>query len=192
MSKIDLHLHTTYSDGTKTPEELISYIKEFGVGTASITDHDITDGTKEALKISRTLGVEMITGIEINCIHNGSRMEMLGYFIDPDDSELNKKIKEMREFREKRLEKILEKLKSLNMEISKYRVLEIAGEGSIGRPHIAKALLERGYVNSESEAFEKYLADGKPCHVDRMKLTAQEAISLIVNAGGVPVHSHPA
>ena len=191
MHNIDLHLHTTYSDGTKSPEELITFIKGFGITTASVTDHDITDGTKEAIEIGQKLGMEMIAGIEINCLHNGNRMEILGYFIDPDNSELNKKIKEMREFRETRLDRIIEKLKKHNMEISKERVLEIAGEGSIGRPHIAQALLEKGYVSSPSEAFEKYLADGGPCHVDRMKLSAQEAITLIKNSGGIPVHSHP-
>ena len=191
MPNIDLHLHTTYSDGTKSPEELITYLKGFGIKTAAITDHDITDGTKEAVEIGRKVGIEMITGIEINCLHNGSRMEILGYFIDPDNSELNKKIKEMREFRETRLDRIIEKLKNFNMEISKERVLEIAGKGSIGRPHIAQALFEKGYVSTQSEAFEKYLADGKSCHVDRMKLSAQEAISLIKNSGGIPVHSHP-
>ena len=191
MSKIDLHMHTTYSDGTKTPEELITHINNFGVRIASITDHDITDGTKVAVEIGKKLGVEMIPGIEINCLHNGNRMEILGYYIDPDNKLLNNKIGEMRNFRETRLDMIIDKLKSLNMEISKKRVMEIAGEGSIGRPHIAKALLEKGYVSSQADAFDKYLADGKSCNVDRMKLSAQEAIGLIKGAGGIAVHSHP-
>src|SRR3990167_9448436 len=182
MGKIDLHLHTTYSDGSLSPSALVSLVKKHGVTCLAITDHDITDGIPEATEAGRSHNLKVIHGVEVNCVHNGERMEILGYFIDPKEENLNKKLSAMRDFREGRLSKILEKLAEHNIKISEKRVLEIAGKGTVGRPHIARTMLEAGYISSTDEAFEKYIGNGKPCHVERMKLSAAEAIALIKGA----------
>ncbi|MBI5376120.1 MAG: PHP domain-containing protein [Candidatus Schekmanbacteria bacterium] len=191
MLKFDLHMHSTFSDGEKTPEELVRMAVDNGITTLAITDHDIVEGICIAAAEAKKHLIEIIPGVEVNCVHNTMRMEILGYFIDPANRKLNERLAQMREYREKRADQMIEKLKGINFDISRDRVAEISGTGTIGRPHIARALLEKGYVSSIGEAFRKYLSDNGPCYVSRMKIEAADAIALIRNAGGIPVHSHP-
>lgn len=191
MFKFDLHIHSTLSDGDKSPAEIILMAVKNKVKLLSITDHDIISAKKDIADLLKTRSLTFIHGIEINCRHKSQSMEILGYYIDPAERKLRDKLKEMREFREKRAEMMIRKLNEKGFGISVERVAEISGQGTIGRPHLAKALLEKGYIKTLNEAFRKYLGDKSPCYVSRMKLDVAEAIALVRNAGGVPVHSHP-
>jgi len=191
MFKFDLHIHSTLSDGDKSPMEIIRIAVKNKVKLLSITDHDIVLEKNDVNEYAKKHSIKFINGAEINCSHKSLRLEILGYNIDPAERKLSKKLSEMRNFREKRAELMIRKIKEKGFEISSERVSKIAGEGTIGRPHIAKALLEKGYVKSLNEAFRKYLGDNSSCYVKRMKLHAWEAIALVRDAGGIPVHSHP-
>ncbi|RMF91964.1 MAG: PHP domain-containing protein [Candidatus Schekmanbacteria bacterium] len=191
MYNFDLHIHSTLSDGELSPFDIVQMAKRNNVKILAITDHDIVSEKNEIIPLLKKHSIEFLHGVEINCSHKSLRLEVLGYNIDPSNKKLSKKLQEMRNYREKRAKLMIKKLKDKGFEISVERVSEISGYGTIGRPHIAKALLEQGYVKSLNEAFRKYLGDNSPYYVKRMKLEAAEAIALIRDAGGIPVHSHP-
>ena len=190
--KIDLHVHTNASDGKYPPAELVALAARNGLGLLSITDHDTIAGIAPSLEAARAFpDLKIIPGVEISSHAPGSEVHMLGYFIDSGNPELLKQLAALGESRQDRAKAIVEKLRGLGLDISLARVQEIAGDGSIGRPHIAQALMEKGYVSSFQEVFTRYIGQGGPAYVERIKLTPDEAVKLILRCGGLPVLAHP-
>ncbi|HPZ42431.1 MAG TPA: PHP domain-containing protein [Bacillota bacterium] len=187
----DLHIHTTYSDGLDPPEKIVSLAKSAGLGAIAITDHDTLDGIIPAVKAGKEQNLEVIPGIEVSSEYGGEEIHILGYLIRLNHEELLDKLSLFRENRIDRIKKMIQKLRNLGFEVDLNRVLQISGSGSLGRPHLAAALLETGAVKSTAEAFNLYIGAGRPAYVPRYKLTPAEAIQLIHSAGGVPVLAHP-
>lgn len=191
MGYIDLHLHTTASDGVKSPSELVRYAKTKGLQAISITDHDTIDGMDEGLAEGARIGFEVIPGIEISAEHSPGSMHLLGYFIDINHPVLQEKLKYLQRAREERNPRMVEKLVRLGVNISYEEVLKASGGGQVGRPHFAQVLIGKGYVRNFQEAFDRYLKKGAPAYVDKFRFIPAEAISLINEAGGVAVLGHP-
>jgi predicted metal-dependent phosphoesterase TrpH len=189
--KIDLHLHTNKSDGRLSPAELVKLAHAGGVRRMALTDHDTTDGVEEAMAEGRRLGVEVIPGVELGTDSRSGDMHMLGLFLDYKDTTFQETMARFREGRIARVHKIVSNLAEVGVTISVDRVFEIAGEASVGRPHVAQALLEAGYIKSMPEAFEKWLAYGGPGDVPRDKLSPEDAIGLIHAVGGLAGVAHP-
>ena len=191
MGRIDLHSHTTASDGSLTPEELVRLAKQQGVATLAVTDHDTIAGLPQAIAEGERAGVEIIPGIEISCLYGTTELHILGYFINPDDPQLAPALITYQASREERNPRIVERLRELGCELTYAEIKEAAGSATVGRPHIAQALVRRAYVTSVSEAFDRYLADGAPAHSPRLLPSPAEAIGLIRQIGGIPVLAHP-
>lgn len=189
---IDLHTHTTYSDGSRTPAELVAEAAAAGLSAVAITDHDTVDGLAEALATGERLGIAVVPGVEINLEHERLTMDLLGYFIagTPSD-QLKATLVELRSYRDERNTRILARLAELGMPLDAAELASSAENGAIGRPHIGEALRRRGYVGSISEAFELYLRRGAPAWVDRRRLALGAALRLLRASGGVPVLAHP-
>lgn len=190
--RIDLHMHSTASDGRLTPTELVRLARERGLTAIALTDHDTTDGVAEAQAAGRVAGVEVIAGVEINTESEDGDVHFLGYFVNPDDAAFQDHLATLRNARLGRARLMVEKLAQLGMPLDWARVQEIAGEGAVGRPHVARALLECGYIATLSEAFEKYIGHEGPAYVPRYRLTPEQAIAAIRAAGGVACLAHPA
>jgi len=191
MSRIDLHLHTTYSDGSLPPTEVLGLAQKAGVSALAITDHDIVDGIPEAIEAGAHLGIEVIPGIEISSRYGESELHMLGYFLDWKDSSLSSRLVQLRASRHRRNPRIIEKLNELGLDLTYEEVKALAGTESIGRPHIARVLMVKGYVRSAKEAFDRYLAEGAAAYVPRDLPEPAEAIAWIRTARGIPVLAHP-
>ena len=191
MNEVDLHTHTTASDGALTPAQLVARAAKLALKIMAVTDHDSTEGIREAQAAGQAHSIEVIAGVEINTDVPGSEVHVLGYFVDPFHPELNAQLARIREGRIGRARKMAEVLTEMGAPVRFERILEIAGEGSVGRPHVAQALLEAGHVTSFGEAFDKYIGRNSPAYVERMKFTPAEACALIRRAGGVPVIAHP-
>src|SRR5512136_804298 len=190
--KFDLHLHSTASDGRLMPEELVRTAARLGLAVISITDHDSVDGIAPSLKAARECPtLEVIPGVEVSTDVPHGEVHVLGYFIDYVNPELVIKLAAFRNSRKVRAQKMIAKLDSMGVHIEWDRVQEIAGSGSVGRPHIAEAILEKGYVRSQKEAFARYIARDGPAYVEREKMTPEEVVELIVRVGGLPVLAHP-
>jgi predicted metal-dependent phosphoesterase TrpH len=188
---IDLHTHTTASDGTLSPSQLVRYAKEKGLKAIAVTDHDTVDGNEEAVREGIREGIEVVSGIEISVDYTPGSMHMLGYFITGGSHRLQKKLTLLQDSRADRNPKIIERLNELGMAINYDEVLKVSGGGQVGRPHIAQVLMQRGYTKTIQEAFDKYLGKGAPAYFDKFRLGADDAISMIMDAGGVPVLAHP-
>jgi hypothetical protein len=186
----DLHLHSTASDGTHTPKEIIEIAKATEVVAVSITDHDNINGYFEAFHFAKEKGVRLIAGVELNTDAYDTEVDILGYFWSPDDQKFIDMLNDRQSNRIDRAKEIVTKLNALGLEISYDRVREIA-QRSICRPHIIEAMVEKNYVSDQKEAFEKYLGLGKPAFVPHDQLTPKEAIKYILEAGGLPVIAHP-
>jgi hypothetical protein len=191
MSEVDLHCHTTASDGALSPEALVTRAARQGLKTIAVTDHDTVEGVPLALATGARLGIEVIPGVEINTDVPGAEVHMLGYFVDHTHAELIEATAHLRDGRIGRARRMAEVLTAMGAPVDFHRILEIAGEGAVGRPHVARALLEAGHITSYSEAFNRYIGREGPAYVERMKFTAEEACALIRRAGGVPVLAHP-
>lgn len=191
MRYADLHAHTTVSDGTLTPRELVGLAGQKGLAAIGITDHDATDGITEAQMAGQELGVWVIPGVELNTDTDEGHLDILGYFVDIDNVEFQTVLSNIRDARHYRAQRMVEKLCELGRPISLGRVLMLSGEGAVGRPHVAQALLEAGHVSTISEAFELYIGRHGPAYVERYRLSAQEACELVRRAGGVPCLAHP-
>lgn len=191
MSRIDLHLHTTHSDGSLPPAEVLALAHKAGVTALAITDHDITDGIPEAIKIGADLGIEVIPGIEISSQWEEGELHILGYFLDWQDPTLNRHLAGLRTSRHRRNPLMVRKLNELGLELTYEEVRALAGTESVGRPHIARLLMEKGYVQSAKEAFDRYLGNGKAAYVPRELPEPAEAIGWIRAAKGIPVLAHP-
>lgn len=188
---IDLHIHTTASDGTDTPEEVIRKAKKAGLSAISITDHDTAAGAAEAMRLSIKYAIEVVPGIEISSEFEGEEVHILGYFIDPDSPKLQPVLDWVIKDRNTRNERIIRKLADDGYDISLEELKESYPGAVIGRPHIAGKLLEKGYVNSIQQAFDEFLTDGKPYFLPRTYLPVEEAVKVIRSAGGAAVVAHP-
>ena len=191
---IDLHTHTTASDGTYSPTELVELAKKTDLKAIAITDHDTINGVSEAIGAGESLGVEVIAGTELSIeypLPENGHMHLLGLFVDIHNPELITGLEYLRKKRDERTPKILKILNEHGISISEDEVLQEAGEGSVGRPHIARIMLKKGYVNSIKEAFERYLKKGAIAYVPKEKFEISHAINLILKAGGIPILAHP-
>ena len=189
MDTIDLHTHSTFSDGTFTPSQLVKYAEEKGLKAFALTDHDTTEGIKEAKSIETN--VEVISGVEISTRYDKKEIHIVGLYVNENDADLNKQLKYYRKKRVTRNFEILEKLNSLGVGITIDDVKESCTGDVISRAHIAKALVSKGFVGSYTEAFDRYLGDNKCAYVPRETLNYEESMELITKAGGVPVLAHP-
>ncbi|NPV26014.1 MAG: PHP domain-containing protein [Firmicutes bacterium] len=187
---VDLHIHTTASDGLLSPQQVVGQAVDLGLRAIAITDHDIIDGCSPAITVAGEK-LEVIPGIEINTEWKNKEVHVLGYFIDLEDQQFLQTLKELRQARLNRIGKIVRKLRQLGLNIELSRVLELAGAGTIGRPHIAIAMIEQGYVETIQEAFTNYIGYGAPAYVPRYKLSPSEAVEIIRRAKGIPVLAHP-
>ncbi len=189
---IDLHTHTTASDGTDSPRQLVDTAREAGLVAVAVTDHDTIAGVAEAQQRGLETGVEVIPGIEISAKHEGQGVShILGYFVDIDDEHFRERISWVQARRNERNPQIIAKLNNLGIDVSYDEVCEIAGEGQVGRPHIAQALVRRGAAVSVKDAFNRYLHTTAPAYVAKEKLPLAESIDVIRKAGGVAVLAHP-
>jgi predicted metal-dependent phosphoesterase TrpH len=191
MSRIDLHLHTTHSDGSLRPSDVLTLAKQANVSALAITDHDITTGIPEAMVTGETLGIEVIPGVEISSFDGKSELHILGYCVKWQDAAFNQRLATLRESRHRRNPLIIERLREAGLDVTYEEVRALAGTESVGRPHIAQLLMQKKYVTSAKEAFDRYLAEGRPAYVARELPTPAEAINWIREAKGVAVLAHP-
>jgi len=191
MNVIDLHVHTTASDGTMSPAELVRYAKGKGLRTIAITDHDTIEGIEEGLQEGSKRGLEVIPGVELSVDYSNGTMHLLGYYIDITCTELTDKLMVLQQARAERNLKMIDKLRALGMEIDLAEVATVAEHGQIGRPHFAQAMVKKGYVQNIPDAFDRYLRKGGPAYMEKFRLSAEEAIHVIRTAGGVTVLAHP-
>ncbi|MFY4727492.1 PHP domain-containing protein [Nitrospira sp. BLG_2] len=191
MSRLDLHLHTTHSDGSCTPTEVVNMAHRAAVTALAITDHDITTGIAEAIAVGQQCGIEIIPGVEISSLAGSSEVHILGYFLDWQDFDLLERLKTLRDARHRRNPQIIERLQTLGIGITYDEVRSLAGTDSIGRPHIARVLMDKRVVASAKEAFDRFLAEGKPAYVPRELPSPAEAIRWIKAARGLAVLAHP-
>ncbi|OFX13490.1 MAG: hypothetical protein A2Z18_08710 [Armatimonadetes bacterium RBG_16_58_9] len=191
--RADLHIHTTASDGTLTPEQVVEAASGIGLAAIAITDHDTVSGIAPALEAGRRFGVEVVPGIEISAMRHGrTEAHILGYCIDHECSELVKFVGKLVDARRERAERMVEQLNAAGVPIEFERVVEIARGGALGRPHVAKAICEVSAASSMDSAFGRFLQHGCPGHVPRYKVEPAEAVRLIIRAGGVPCCAHVA
>ncbi len=190
-SRADLHVHTTASDGQLEPEEVVAMAQSLGLCAIAITDHESTSGVAPALQAAAGTGLTVVPGVEISTESALGEVHMLGYFVEPGTAALEARLQEIREARVRRAQGMVEKLADLGMPLRWEHVRELAGGESVGRPHIARAMVEQGYVSSTDEAFALYIGSGGPAYVSRLKVAPEEAMDLIQGAGGVPVLAHP-
>jgi 3',5'-nucleoside bisphosphate phosphatase len=191
MGYVDLHIHTTASDGVMSPSEIVRYAKAKGLQAIAITDHDTIEGLEEGLLEGERIDFEVIPGIEISAEHSPGSMHLLGFFLDIHHPTLNERLGYLQKARAERNSKIVERLNRLGIELTYEDVLKASGGGQVGRPHFAQVLLEKNYVGSFQEAFERFLKKGAPAYVDKFRFTAKEAIHFINEARGVAVLAHP-
>ena len=191
---VDLHLHTNESDGRLTPTELVDVAGKRGLQVIAVTDHDSTEGLEEAFAAAKKYPqLTVIPGIELSTDIPGSEVHILGYFINYQDADFQAKLRSFREARQDRGRRMVEKLRAMDIYIDWERVLHFAqgGAGSVGRPHVAQAMLESGYVSSLQEAFDRYIGRNGPAYAGRPKLTPADAVSLVRQVGGVAALAHP-
>jgi len=191
MARVDLHLHTTRSDGTLSPSALVAAAAERGVLLIAITDHDDVGGIAPAQAAAPALGVTVISGVEINTEVGREDVHILGYGFPPDSSVLLEGLQHRRADRLLRMDAMLERLTAIGLPVDKERVLTIAGRGSVGRPHLARALVDAGYVPTLTEAFDRYIGNRGPAYVPRTPFRPEDAIALLHAAGGLAGLAHP-
>ncbi len=188
---LDLHLHSTVSDGRLAPGELVRFAHGHGVTTMALSDHDSTDGVDGARRVGALLGVRVIPAVELSTDLPGASIHILGLFLDHTDASFQATVGGFREARLARAEQMVDALKAIGAPIRLERVFEIAGEGSVGRPHIAQALLEAGHIQSIDEAFERFIGRGGPAYFEGFRLEPAEGVQLIHSVGGFASWAHP-
>jgi 3',5'-nucleoside bisphosphate phosphatase len=191
MLKADLHIHTTASDGLLSPEEVVKWAARKRLSAVAITDHDTIKGVQPAVDISHSYKIEVIPGIEFSSEHMEEEIHILGYYIDYQRNWLKDKLDEMYLSRYNRAVKMVDKLNTIGVDITLEQVRNIAESATIGRPHIARAMMEKGYIKNLKDAFKLYIGKGGPAYVERYRISCQEAIDMIKELGGVPVLAHP-
>lgn len=187
----DMHVHTRASDGEMLAEEVVRRAREVGLAAIGIVDHDSVNGIEAAFEAGKKCEVEVIPGVELSAYLDDSELHILGYFIDWRDERFRAMLQKFIEVRLNRAKQMVERLRGLGLDISYEDVLVEAGDGVVGRPHVARALTKRGYVESTDRAFELYIDAGGPAYVDKYRLPSAEAIEMIRRIGGVPVLAHP-
>lgn len=188
----DLHVHSVFSDGSKTPEELVDIAQKKGLNTIALADHDTVEGIERAMTYGKTRGIEVIPAIELSTARKGSEIHILGYFIDYNSPELLTEINKYFTARLERARKMVQKLNELGIMISYTDVQRLAGDKFVGRPHIARAMKEAGYIKEVKDAFSKeFIGNRGKAYVPKYRLTPEEGISLIIKAEGIPVIAHP-
>jgi predicted metal-dependent phosphoesterase TrpH len=187
----DLHLHSSYSDGILTPEEIISRVATLGLSACSITDHDTLLGQTEAMQASARHGIEYLTGLELSVRIEGVNLHILGYLIDPGHSAFGESLRTLGQYRLERAQLMVQKLAARGVPIAFESIRREAGIGVIGRPHIARSLFKHGLIGNVQEAFDEYIGYGKPCYVPEKVLSIEKVVELIEGAGGVAVWAHP-
>lgn len=187
----DLHMHSSFSDGIYSPEELVRMAREAGLAAVSITDHDSVNGIDEAFETGLSEGIEVISGIELSAMCGDREVHILGYFIDHNDEELREYLKFFRAQRLKRAREMVRRLNDLKIPVAIEPIIDNAAERSIGRPHIAAAVLQTGAVNSYLEVFHKYIGFGCPAFVEKYRLDVKDAVNMIAKAGGLSFIAHP-
>jgi len=187
----DLHVHTNESDGTSSPEKLVKDVSRAGLYAVGIVDHDTVNALAPAISAAKTYGIEVIPGIELTSQYEGQEIHILGYFIDYHDQSLLEKLALVRQNRVERVIKIVSNLKEMGLDLDPQAVFDISGNATVGRMHVARALVEEGLVGSTNEAFQKYIGDKSPAYVLGFKFSPAEAIKLIKDSGGVAVLAHP-
>ena len=191
MKHVDLHMHTTHSDGSYAPRDLIRYAKEKKLDCIAVTDHDTMSSFEECAEEAKKLGIELIPGIEISAQFEPGTLHILGFFQDPNHPPLKAGLEEIQKARRERNPQIIEKLNRIGIPITYEEVKAESGGKQVGRPHFAKVLLKKGVVKSMEEAFDKYLGKGKPAYLDKRRLSSGESIRMIRDAGGIAVIAHP-
>ncbi|HET6349055.1 MAG TPA: PHP domain-containing protein [Candidatus Krumholzibacteria bacterium] len=189
--RIDLHMHSTYSDGIHSPPALVAMAKSKGLAGIALTDHDSVDGFAELAAAAKGTGVEVMTGVELSCEYNGRDLHVLGYGVDSGDTRLLALLREFRDARERRGERIVEKLAEQGVHIDMADVRARAGKGALGRPHIADALVAAGIVANHGEAFARFIGEGCAAYVDKFKMQPSQAVSSIHAARGLAFIAHP-
>ena len=187
----DLHLHTRFSDGTETVARVMELAKAAGLSAIAITDHDNTEAFAVAQPIAQRLGIELLPGIEMSASAEGEEVHVLGFLMDLSHAGLQRHLAEQQQRRVGRVYEMVKRLGAVGVQISAEEVLELAGEGTVGRPHVARILMKHGYVSSTQEAFAKYIGPKNPGFVSGSPLLPSRVISVIREAGGVPVLAHP-
>lgn len=188
---IDLHTHSTASDGSFTPEQLVAYAYEKKIQALALTDHDTIDGLVNAQKKAKELGIEFIPGIELSIQWPTGEFHLLGLGLQKPSTKLLDAINFLRQERDNRNRKIAEKLQLYGIKISYDEVLEKAGTKTIGRPHFASLIVEKGFLKTRQQAFDKFLAKGRPCYIEKTGLDLEYAVQAIKSSGGIPVQAHP-
>ena len=190
--RIDLHTHSNVSDGTDTPAELVVAARDAGLDVVALTDHDTFDGLDRAVAAGREHGVEVVRGMELSCMRRGQSVHLLAYGADPEAAALAEEMVRVREGRTGRLRPVLDLLAGLGVPVTEEEVMaQVGSSPSVGRPHIADALIAAGWVADRTEAFDRFLADGGPAHVGRYAIEVGHGIDLVHAAGGVAVIAHP-
>jgi 3',5'-nucleoside bisphosphate phosphatase len=190
--RIDLHTHSSVSDGTDTPAELVRKARAVGLDVVALTDHDTFDGLQEAAAEGERLGIPVVRGMELSCSRRGDSVHVLAYGADPASPGLAAEMARVRDGRLGRLAGVLAKLAELGVPVSEADVMAQVGDSpSVGRPHIADALIKAGHVRDRQEAFDRFLADGGPAHVHRYTIDVDRGIDLVHEAGGLAVIAHP-
>lgn len=188
---IDLHVHSTASDGSVAPADLVRSAADLGLSAIAITDHDTLSGIPEAMAQASSGAVELIPGTELSVTWESGAMHLIVLFLRPGDGPLQSRLSELRQGRNLRNALIIERLSDIGVPVSEDEVLAVAGGESVGRPHIAAVMLARGYVETIADAFDLYLGWGRPAYFPRLRLGPEEAIGLALEAGAVPVLAHP-
>ncbi|KUO75309.1 MAG: hypothetical protein APF77_12965 [Clostridia bacterium BRH_c25] len=191
MLKADLHIHTTASDGLMSPDEVVRWASVKRLAAIGITDHDTVNGIGPAVEASPKYGVEVVPGIELSTLYAEEEIHILGYYIDYKADWFLDILKKIQNSRYERADRIVNKLNGLGVNITLEQVRDIAEAGAIGRPHIARAMINEGYINNIKEAFKGYIGKDCPAYVERYKLNCSEAIGIIKKLGGISVLAHP-
>lgn len=189
--RADLHVHTTASDGTLSPDQAVRRAAEVGLSAIGIADHDTTSGIPSALIAGLAVGITVVPAVEINTDFGQREVHILGYYVDTESPYLNEQLLHLQNGRRERGLEIVRKLNEMGVSISVDRISEIADGTAVGRPHIARAIVEAGFAKGMGAAFGKYLVRGTPAYVPRIKLAPEKAVEIILRAGGVPVLAHP-
>ncbi|NLY78271.1 MAG: PHP domain-containing protein [Tissierellia bacterium] len=187
----DLHVHTNCSDGLLTPQQVIDIAIQKGINGIAITDHDTTSALEKAIAYSKDFNFKVIPGIELGCVFKGEEVHILGYFIDYKSKDIIEATEQLRQNRISRARKMVERINSLGMDLTFEDVKEYAKDEFIGRPHIARSLIQKGYYNSMEEVFDELLERGKPAYIERKTLGLKETISLIHKVNGIAILAHP-
>ena len=191
MKFADLHLHTVFSDGTYTPQQLISESARVSLSAVAITDHDTVDGIPPAIEMAEKKNVEILAGIELTAEYEGIEIHILGYLIDYKARGLLEKLETLKKNRIERIYKMVDRLKGMGLTLSPQTIFDLSKEGTVGRLHVARAMVKERLVSSVPEAFQKYIGDKSPAYILGFRFSPAEAIELIKDAGGIPVLAHP-